>query len=134
MTYKTCSVCKFHYPIGSMKESGDQYTCEDCLGAERRMAKSTPGKHYIHPSAELRHALDQVSQLTSDLSSTKAKLQQLETEIEGLRRDRERLDWLDKRTEHIYSHFKYHPSLAATQKTWRQAIDIAITAAMKETK
>jgi len=50
-----------------------------------------------------------------------------------LLRDKERLDWLDKnRTNHIYEHFKFNQSLAATQKTWRKAIDAAIDAAMEK--
>lgn len=59
------------------------------------------------------------------------KLFKLQSENAELRKDREMLDWMDKnRLEHIYAHFKYHPTLAATQETWRKAI----TAAMQTEK
>jgi hypothetical protein len=55
-----------------------------------------------------------------------AYINKLESKIQQLVKDKERLDWMDKnRTNHIYDHFKFNPSLAASQKTWRTAIDAA---------
>jgi len=61
--------------------------------------------------------------------SLELELNETKEQLTSLLRDKARLDWLDKnRSNHIYEHFKFNPSLAATQKKWRDAID----AAMKE--
>lgn len=50
-----------------------------------------------------------------------------ELNLAELLKEKERLDWLDNhRTHYIYMTFKYHESLAATAKTWREAITAAM--------
>ena len=50
-----------------------------------------------------------------------------ELNLAALLEDKARLDWLDaKRASHIYDHFKFNPSTAASQKTWRDAITNAM--------
>lgn len=66
-----------------------------------------------------------------DLTQLIQENDQLKSQLVELQADKEMLDWLDRnRVNHIYDHFKYHSSTAATEKTWR----LAITAAMKGTK
>lgn len=67
----------------------------------------------------------------AELCAVNLERDQLKSQLVELQADKEMLDWLDRnRVNHIYDHFKYHSSTAATEKTWR----LAITAAMKGTK
>ena len=74
---------------------------------------------YIGPSTYI--PADFARTLERELTAANQRIAELE-------KDKARLDWLDKRTAHIYDHFKYHQSTAATQVTWRAAIDQAMSA------
>lgn len=80
--------------------------------------------------AEIERFKKELETLKTVAFATHNQLKQSNTSLleqnQKLMKDKERMDWLDKRQAHIYTHFKYHQSTASLQPTWRQAIDSAI--------
>lgn len=109
---------------------------------------------YLHRSV-LESAIKAMNDLEEKLAAEEKENQQLHDELEKVKADNEqhrklnleyenqliearrelaeaqedsrRLDWMDKRrTNHIYQHFQFHASNAASCLTWRVAIDTAM--------
>jgi len=129
-TMKQCSICgemNGHADGCSTVRLNDNYLRDTTRRKSQVVTIPTSPDWIKEASEEIEHEIP-IAFSTEDLEQIK---QILTKHAAGLVEDKERLDYMDKhRTVHIYEHFKFNPSTAASQKTWRTAI----TAAMKGSK